>query len=441
MMLPPEQLEEEHQRLAAARAGRAVRRHRILVFVVVVLAAISLGVGVAYVQIRQGLKHNEEFLDSLIHLVPERRRVNVLLVGADTREEDTGRSDTLMLVSFDPLSGSVGVMSIPRDTRVHIPGRRGYDKVNAAFAIGGAELAKQTVAEALDVRIDYFVVLDFSTFEKIVDTLGGVMVDVPKRMYYVDRAQGLIIDLRPGLQRLDGRRALGYVRFRHDAMGDISLVDAASGQCDGRVERQLQFVRALARQAMRPMSLFRIPQLLRHAFTAIDTDIPVGRMVSLTLAARRVRANSFHTYILPGVGQTLRGVSYWVPDMEKAQQAVDEMVSAGEMRPVRIAVLNGSGVGGAAGEAAEKLRQEGYDVVFVGNAERFDQERTHVVALSGDVTAAGVVAKALGVKTAKKRNDTHVSDADVAVVVGRDSASVFAESEHEKGGRHTEIRR
>ena len=123
------------------------------------------------------------------------------------------------------------------------------------------------MADTLDVRIDYYVLLDFAAFEKLVDALGGVTIDVPKRMYYVDRAQKLIIDLQPGPQRLDGRRALGYVRFRHDALGDISLVDPASGQYDGRVERQLQFVRAVAREVTKPRALLRMPRLLRHMLT------------------------------------------------------------------------------------------------------------------------------------------------------------------------------
>ncbi|MGI6083012.1 MAG: LCP family protein [Limnochordia bacterium] len=423
MMVPPERLEEEHRFTSVSGEQIAVQYRRIMVYLAVFVTIVVLGAGLAYVRVLQSFRHN----DRMVHLSPERRRVNVLLIGADTREEDVGRSDTLMLVSFDPFSGSVGLMSIPRDTRVRISGRQGYGKVNAAFAIGGPELAKQTVADTLGVRVDYYVLLDFAAFEKIVDALGGVTIDVPKRMYYVDRAQRLIIDLQPGPQRLDGRRALGYVRFRHDALGDISLVDPASGQYDGRVERQLQFVRAVVREITKPRALWRMPRLLRYAFTAVDTDMPMEQMVSLVIAALRVNSHSFHTYVLPGVGDTVQGVSYWIPDLKQARQVLDEMISSGEMLSVRVAILNASGVEKVADQAAERLHREGFEVVFVGNSEDY-AERTRVANLGEKSVAAEVVAEALGVKVGGIRDEIRVGEADVAVIIGRDGEAVFAES-------------
>lgn len=423
-MVPSEQFDEERRLTSVSGETIAVRHRHVMIYLAVFVTVVVLSVGLAYVKVLQSLRHS----DSLAHLSPERRRINVLLIGADTREEDVGRSDTLMLISFDPLSGSVGVMSIPRDTRVRIAGRQGYGKVNAAFAIGGPQLAKQTVADTLDVRIDYYVLLDFAAFEKLVDALGGVTIDVPKRMYYVDRAQKLIIDLQPGPQRLDGRRALGYVRFRHDALGDISLVDPASGQYDGRVERQLQFVRAVAREVTKPRALLRMPRLLRHMLTAIETDMPMEQMVSLVVAALRLKTHSFHTYVLPGVGGTVQGVSYWIPDLHKARQVLDEMISSGEMQPVRVALFNASGADEVADRAAERLRREGFEVVFVSSFGRLDVERTYVANLNVRSVAAEAVAKVLGVKVAKMRDDIRVGEADVAVIIGRDGEIVFAES-------------
>ena len=102
-----------------------------------------------------------------------------------------------------------------------IPGR-GYNRINTAYAFGGPELARRTLEMWLGIDIDYYVVVDFAGFEHVVDTLGGVEIDVEKRMRYQDRAQGLYIDLRPGRQVLDGRQALHYIRYRADGLGDVS---------------------------------------------------------------------------------------------------------------------------------------------------------------------------------------------------------------------------
>src|SRR5690606_33450199 len=126
--------------------------------------------------------------------------------------EGGARTDTMILFSWDKQTGTIGALSIPRDTRVQIPGRRGYDRVNAAHAIGGPELAVRTVEQLTGVDVDYYVRLDFEGFQRIVDTLGGVVIDVERAMHYSDSAQGLYIDLKPGIQLLDGAQALQYVR-------------------------------------------------------------------------------------------------------------------------------------------------------------------------------------------------------------------------------------
>lgn len=182
---------------------------------------------------------------------------------------------------------------------------------------------------------------------------------------------------------------------------------------------------------MRPINLLRMPSLMRYVYSSVDTDIPVGRAVSLALAARRVSTNSLHTHVLPGVGQTLRGVSYWVPDLAETRKMVGSMTSAGEMRHVTVAVLNGSGVAGAAGQTAKRLRDLGHEVVSVGNADRFDYEQTQVVAVSGDLDAADMIAKVLGTKAAKKPQGTVADNAEVTVIVGRDLSSALVKGDYQ----------
>ena len=139
----------------------------------------------------------------------------VLIMGVDEREDDFGRSDTIMVAQLDSTNDRLALLSIPRDTRVLIRG--GYDKINAAYAYGGISLAKQTVEDFLDLEIDHYVIFNTSGLIKMLDAMGGIDIDVEKRMFYEDPWDdngGLYIDLRPGLQHMDGKTAMTYVRFR-----------------------------------------------------------------------------------------------------------------------------------------------------------------------------------------------------------------------------------
>ena len=156
---------------------------------------------------------------------------NIVVLGVDERpsEEDTGRSDTLFVVMLDSDNNNVSLLSVPRDTRVKIPGY-GWDKINHAFAFGGHKLTQQTTEELLGIRINNYVMIDFKGFKGLVDAIGGVDIEVEKPMSYYDEWDGFTIDLAPGMQHMDGDKAIQYVRYR-DEEGDI-----------GRIRRQQKFL-------------------------------------------------------------------------------------------------------------------------------------------------------------------------------------------------------
>src|SRR5690606_32900071 len=143
----------------------------------------------------------------------------VLVLGVDRREGDRGRSDTMLLV-VPRAFGGLKLLSIPRDTRVELPGR-GPGKINAAYAYDGPQASAEAVARLLDIPAPTPVVVDFQAAAAVVDAMGGITLTVERPMRYRDPYQDLVIDLEPGTQRLDGDRALGFVRFRSDAQGDI----------------------------------------------------------------------------------------------------------------------------------------------------------------------------------------------------------------------------
>jgi len=176
-------------------------------------------------------------------------------------ERFRGLADAILLVRLDPQANWVVVLSIPRDTWVHLPGY-GWHKVNAASPLGGPELMKEAVARITGVRPERYVVVSLEALRALVDALGGVRVCVERPMRYRDTAAGLSIDLEPGCQVLKGEEAEGYLRFRKDALGDI-----------GRIQRQQAFFHALKEQLLSPAGLLRLPRAVAAVEPYVETDL------------------------------------------------------------------------------------------------------------------------------------------------------------------------
>lgn len=203
-------------------------------------------------------KNNEE----LLNLVDTRKTVIFALYGTDERSDETGRSDIIMVVMFDPSTNKMVMASLPRDLRVNIPGY-GLDKINHAYAYGGRELSDQTIEELLGIKLDFSVKLDFDTFSKIIDDFGGVKVNAKKEFY--NDLNKLIVD--QGNQLLTGKQALFYVRFRSDSDGDY-----------GRIGRQQEVVISLIK-SLSSMSLKKKIKIVNDYYNqGVETDAKVSKI-------------------------------------------------------------------------------------------------------------------------------------------------------------------
>lgn len=231
---------------------------------------------------------------------------NIVVLGTDDRvkEDDPGRSDTLFVVMFDPKNKNVSLLSVPRDTRVRIPGH-GWDKINHAYAFGGQKLTQQTTEELLGIQINNYVMVDFSGFEKLVDAIGGIDLDVEKDMYYYDDWDGFLIDLSAGKQHLDGKKAIQYVRYR-DEDGDI-----------GRIKRQQKFIMAVYEKIASAQILTKMPGLVSEITKMIKTDLPMTEMVSMGSALHGMikEKGGLQMATVPGTPEYLDEISYWIPDI------------------------------------------------------------------------------------------------------------------------------
>ena len=247
----------------------------------------------------------EPFLDNLEQEQRLAVKKNVVVLGVDNREDefDTGRSDTLFVVMLDEQKQNLSLLSIPRDTRVKLKGY-GWDKINHAYAYGGRELTQQTVEELLGIRVDHYVLVDFSGFQGLVDAIGGVDINVEKDMYYHDSWDGFTVDLKQGEQHLDGATAIQYVRYR-DEEGDI-----------GRIQRQQKFLLAVYRKINSANMLVRIPGLAQQLNTMIETNMPLSNMMDMARGLRNMMRNQgLQMNTVEGTPVYLDDISYWIPDI------------------------------------------------------------------------------------------------------------------------------
>lgn len=237
-------------------------------------------------------------------------KATVMIMGVDERADDVGRSDTLMIATLDPEKNQAALLSVPRDTRVKIDGH-GFDKINAAYAYGGRQLTQKTIESLLNTQIDHYIKININGFTKIIDALGGVDIDVEKRMYYEDPWDdngGLYIDLQPGMQHMDGKTAITYVRYR-DEEGDI-----------GRIKRQQNFMKAVMDKLVSPTIIPKLPSIVSAVSDSIETDMSVSEILSFLGTLQDAKDNGLKSDMVPGKPVYIEGISYWVPDISKTRQ-------------------------------------------------------------------------------------------------------------------------
>ncbi len=223
------------------------------------------------------------------------------LLGSDARGAEASRSDTIVVAK-----AGGGLLAVPRDTLVEIPGV-GEDKINAAFAYGGPELTVETLENLTGVSIDNYVVVYFDGVEEIVNALGGITLEVEEPVAYT--LEDRYVEIPAGTQELDGFEALAYVRYRGDPTADI-----------GRIGRQQRFILALVREATSPAKLPRLPATARAIWRNVDTNMnPVEAAI---FAARMRLSGGEEAEIYPGAPEYIDGISYWVPYREAGDRVV-----------------------------------------------------------------------------------------------------------------------
>ncbi|MFN9646416.1 MAG: LCP family protein [Cyanobacteriota bacterium] len=263
-----------------------------------VLLAISLGLGAGFLlskplanlvaSVDQG-KPRLNWINPFsnwTNLGPE----DVLILGMDV---GGGNTDVIATVRVE--GGEATITQIPRDSYIESD-QYGPMKINALYATGGIEAMQREVSARMGRPIRHHLVVNLAAIRRVADMMGGIEVDVPKRMYYTDNTQGLYIDLQPGRQTLKGLDLEGFLRFRHDETGDI-----------GRMERQQLAVHALFRKLLRPDQLVRLPALLMNTGDDLRTDMGPMELGGFITSISASRLNIHH---LEGRPFDRDGISY-----------------------------------------------------------------------------------------------------------------------------------
>lgn len=352
---------------------------------------------------------------------------NILLLGSDVRPgEEAARADTIIVARVDPEAKKVWMLSIPRDTRVEIPGH-GVSKINAANFYGGAEggpaLMIETVEDFLDIEINHYMEVDFTGFQAAVDALGGVWIDVDveiddwKAASHSPSHRASHID--PGYQLLDGEYALTYVRSRDFPDADFT-----------RMRHQQTFFKALAEQSAQIENLPKLPSIARSIAGYTSTSMSVGEMLEVVQALKGIGGADVQTATIIG---EWRSPYVWTDETEKARlvsafkegRSFDEsstVSSTPEPADITVTIRNGAGLAGVAAECSGILESRGFQIGEVGNANQFVYDKTIVVYNGDDSAAAQVVAAALPDADLVPSRGMYSFTTRILVVVGKDWA-------------------
>jgi LCP family protein required for cell wall assembly len=369
----------------------------------------------AGVTVEPGEVPEGDVLEQLPEAWSGNERVTILLMGLDYHDWRAGqgppRTDSMMLLTIDPITKTAGMMSIPRDLWVEIPGY-GHGRINTAYFLGeqdrlpggGPALAVETVEKFLGVPIQYYVQIDFYAFIKMIDHLGGVEVDVPESIRVdpialIDGKNSIILE--PGTRQLNGELTLAYARARESEGADFD-----------RAARQQQVALAIRNKILRlnmiPTLIAKAPALYNELAEGINTNMSLEQMIALGVLAMQIEpGNIARGVIAPPEMVTFERVLYGgeqadvlkpVPD--KIRELRDQIFAAesgigpaievsapadaADIEDARIAVLNGAGEEGLAGKFADELTALGFNVTEVANADRMDYPTTRIIDYTGN---------------------------------------------------------
>lgn len=273
---------------------------------------------------------SESLLDKIIDPIrTDNEPVNILVLGGDKVASNT---DTMILVNYNPATAKMSMLSIPRDTKVEVPGSS-LPKINSAYAAGGAKLAVDTVSKLLGVNIKYYVFINTVAFREIIDALDGVDYNVPVDMNYDDPTQDLHIHLKKGMTHMDGAKAEQFMRFRQPTSYNNEIMKYYDGSDLKRISAQQDFIKELIKQKANIKYISKADDIISILFKNIDTNVSAPDAVKLSQNLVKLNVSEINTFTLPGESED-QGAWYYIMDKTKTQEIVKQYFMAkGSLAP------------------------------------------------------------------------------------------------------------
>ncbi|MGO3049583.1 LytR family transcriptional regulator [Staphylococcus casei] len=262
---------ETNQRPMRRVKKKRIRKLPIIILILVIILAIVIGysvhgynAGIDYAKDHGKTLKQQKFNGA----VKNDGKITIMVLGADKEQGGISRTDSIMIAQYDYIHKKMKMMSVMRDIYADIPGN-GQHKINSAYSIGGPELLRQTLKKNLGIDPEYYAILDFTGFEKMIDELepNGVPIDVEK-----DMSENIGVSLKKGHHRLNGKELLGYARFRHDPEGDF-----------GRVRRQQQVMQSLKKELVSLDTLPKLPRVAGILRGYLNTNMPDSALMQTGL--------------------------------------------------------------------------------------------------------------------------------------------------------------
>lgn len=419
---------------------------KIVFSIVLIFLILAGGAAFAYYKVtgempfapKEDVVTNASDMNLLDAIVGRNIKLNVAVFGVDA---DGTRTDVIFVVHYDSAKESLSLVSMPRDTRVSPCAKvqanwdsagRSYPsvmKLNAVHSYSPKDTACENTVlqleDMLGISIDHYVKIDFEAFRAIVDAVGGVEVDVPQDMYWDMSDTGDIkIDLKKGLQHLDGEQAEQLVRFRRYAEGDV-----------GRIQVQQLFLKALAEKVLSTESILKnLPEYIEVMYKYVETDLRLTDALKYANYITKLDMNKISMETLPGVGQYVGNVSYFIHDAAETTEMVDRVfynvepitytddttqntAAAKDSKSLTIEIANGGIINGLAGQYTQKLAAEGYQMAsattYTGEQVNYTRIQVKESGIGSDLVQYFSNAK-IEVAPAELKN------ADIRIILGLD---------------------
>lgn len=352
--------------------------------------------------------------------------VNILLLGMDIGDPtqvdniEIKRTDTIMVVNYNPSTDKITTVSVPRDTLILNNGNS--VKINSAFAIGGYSKIKTEVENLLNININYLVKVDYNAFVDVIDAIGGVKMEIERNMIYDDEGQNLHINFKAGeTVKLDGQKAQEFFRWRKNNDGS----GFANGDLD-RIQNQQKFISKVIDKCKSPFIIFRVPKIMSAIGNNVETNMSSFAIIKYAFKFMTVSKDDISMLTAAGTPKTINGQSFLVFDKDSNRDLISQLSSSGvstsadsgiSKDSIKIKILNATKINGLAAGLKTSMSNLGYTKIDTGNTELDDK----TTILTNNKSMLKTIQKDLDIKRSEKKDDKdEYRDYDVIIILGKD---------------------